>query len=306
MWYKVLFVCIVLSLFSLNAEAQPLKVKKPKLKEIPKFELSLDYRMGNASIIYDNNGNSVSRLIDTLAKITDSTFRNYTFQHTNYSLVPTLKWSPNKDWTLTGRLAFTYATYNEKYGYDSNYVQEVKADFSMIQAEYFSVDADYFLLNSDFKWSLLGGFVMPFGFHNGQMNDPNYDFLSDGAFELKLGSRVHYVGDGINLSGSVLYNWRDEDLEPLMIYNARIGIVSVPGTELAGFFNYYMPLKENSEVAEFNPRFRALNEETYQAGVSFKIILDNDMFFQASYTINLGGINTFGTGIFNIAAGIRF
>ncbi len=310
--YKAFIFAIALIFASQVVFSQPLKVKKPKPKEVPKFELSLDYRMGNASIYYDDKGNSVSRVSDTLSPIYNSdsskieSYRKYTFQHTSYSLAPTIKWMPNNEWAITGKIAFSYFTYNEKYAYDSTFVQQKKASYGMFQVEYLSLDADYFLLKDDIKWSIIGGFIMPFGFHNGQMNDPNYNFLSDGAFEVKLGTRLNYVGDGISLTGSAVYNWRDEDLEPLMLYTGKIGLISVPGTELAGYVNYFMPFKDNLKVATFNPRYRALNEETFQVGVSFKMLLDNDMFFQAGYTVNLAGRNTYGAGIFNVLAGVRF
>ena len=295
-------------IFAVNTlQSQPLVVPKPKFKERPQWEVSLGYSMSNASIYHDADGNRVSILLDTLlpngTTQLDTAFREYTFQLSQYAIFPSVKWMPTEDFSLSALINFSYSMLDEKFRYDSNYFQQKKADFSLLQVDYLELSADYYILNKKNKLALSAGTRIPFGFEKGQFNN---DFLCDGAIELIIGSKFQLPFDGINIAGGVLYNWRDEDFASRMIYNLKVGIVSVPGTELSGFVNYIQPLKPQSDFNEFNIRYRPINEETIQAGAAFRILFDSDLFANLGYYINLGGRNTFGNGTFQITLGTSF
>jgi len=302
----ILFVVLSVLFGTNKILSQPLVVPKPKFKERSQWEVSLGYSMSNASIFHDANGNRVAIQLDTIlpngTNILDTAYREYTFQLSQYAIFPSVMWMPSEDFSIRGLINISYSMLDEKFRYDSNYYQQKKADFSLFQVDYLELSADYYLLNKNYKLALTAGSRIPFGFESGQMNN---DFLCDGAFEAVIGSRFQMPFDGLNISGGILYNWRDEDLQSRIIYNLKVGLVSVPGTELSGFLNYIQPLKSQFDFKHFNIRFRPLNEETIQAGAAFRILFDNDLFANLGYFVNLGGKNTFGNGTFHVILGTK-
>ncbi|HOK15229.1 MAG TPA: hypothetical protein PLU67_00625 [Candidatus Kapabacteria bacterium] len=305
---KLLFLGFLLILLSTELFPQPLKVQRPKQKELPRYELSFDYQMSNASTYFSSKGNIVSRATDTVPIIKNDSivgYKKYTFQLSRYYFIPNFKWRATKKLTIDANLSFVYSNYNEKYTYDSNYRQAPKADFNMFQVENLKLTGEYVILDGATALSLVGGVYVPFGFYRGQ-DDPDYDFLCDGAFELLAGANFRHTIENVNFELGSIYNWRDEDLKPRFILNSKIGIVSVPGTQLLFFGRYFLPLGDNSKLPKFNLRRRPLNEETLQLGAGFNILFDNNVFINTGYNINIAGKNALGNGVFNVMLGYRF
>ncbi len=305
---KLLFLGFLLILLSTELFPQPLKVQRPKQKELPKFELSFDYQMSNASTYFSSKGNIVSRAVDTVPIIRDDSiigYKKYTFQLARYYFIPNFKWRATKNFTINANLSFVYSNHNEKYTYDSNYRQATKADFHMFQVENLKLTGEYSILDGNTGLSLIGGVYVPFGYYRGQ-DDPHYDFLCDGAFELLAGANFKQTIDNVNIELGSIYNWRDEDLKPRFIFNSKLGIVSVPGTQLLFFGRYFLPLGDNAKLPKFDLRRRPLNEETLQVGAGFNILFDNDVFINTGYNLNIAGKNALGNGVFNVMLGYRF
>lgn len=303
-----LFFLFFLFLILINLQAQPLKILRPIAKDNPKFEITFDYRMSNASVYYDSTGKSQSRLQDTVPIYRNDSlwgYKQYTFQLVRYFFVPGIKWQPTDKFNLSANLVLAYSTYEEKYTYDTNYRQYYRADFEKFQVESFNIDAEYFFKTGKTNLSLLGGISTPFGFYRGQ-NDPNYDFLCDGAFEFNLGAKLKQIFKSSNFEFSSVYNWRDEDLKPRFIFATQLAFTSVPGTEISLKGRYFLPLGENNKLPVFNVRRRPLNEEAIQIGANFRILFDNNIFLNAGYIIYAAGKNTLGTGTFNLLVGYRF
>lgn len=299
---------LVIFLFSANLYAQPLKIVRPKPKELPKFEISLDYRMSNTSIFYDSTGNSVSRIQDTVPIFENDSiigYKKYTFQLSRYYFIPNFKWRASENLLINANLVLVQSSYNEKYTFDSTYRQADKADFNMFQVESFNLAGEYSLLTGKTYLAAIAALSIPFGFYRGQ-NDPDYNFLDDGAFELFAQLKYRQTLDKMNIELASAYNWRDEDLKSRFIFNSKLGLISVPGTELSVFANYFLPLGDNKKLPPFNTRRRALNEETLQVGAAFRILFDNNFFMQTGYDINIAGKNSFGTGTFSFNVGYRF
>ncbi len=299
---------IFLFLFFVEIHSQPLKIVRPIAKETPKFEITFDYRMSNASVYYDSTGKSQSRLQDTVPIYRNDTlwgYKQYTFQLVRYFFVPGLKWQPNDKFNISANLVLAYSTYEEKYTYDTNYRQYYRADFNKFQAESFNLDAEYFLQTGRTNLSVLGGISTPFGFHRGQ-NDPKYDFLCDGAFEFNLGAKFRQIFKSSNFELASIYNWRDEDLKPRFIFSSQLGFTSVPGTEISVKGRYFLPIGNNDRLPPFDVRRRPLNEEAVQIGANFRILFENNIFLHAGYMIYAAGKNTLGTGTFNLLVGYRF
>lgn len=306
---KFVFLIIFIA-FAFEAFGQPLVQPKKRNPNEAKWEVSLGFSMGSTSLYYDNNGNTVSRLLDTLpaASVADTTLnlQKYTFQISNYVITPSVKYKVNEDLDLGFSLSLSSSFMEEKYTYDSLYEQKQKAKFSLTQVDFAALNIGYRLLPAPYEIKLLGSVSMPFGFHKGQTNDPHRPFLSDGAFEAVIGPQFKYIDKEYSLTARALYNWRDEDLKPRMNYYFAFGLLKVKDTELGGFLNAFIPIEKSKDKDVFDIRHRPLNEETYQAGFFFKIIFDNDFFTQVGYNVNIVGNNTFGWGVFNLTAGVRF
>lgn len=308
--FRLACMMIVLTFVCVLSYAQPIKpVVKKQVKNSSKWEISLGYSMGNASLYHDKEGNKITKKVDTIPpgayENPDTIFAKYTFQYTNYTIVPSVSYKATEYLKLSASLPFTMSFMEEKYTYDTAYARTIRNDYSHYIFDYLALGIDYKLLKGTFEIDMLGGLKVPFGTQDGQGNTDSV-FLCDNAFEYFAGTKLTYNSQKSRLHAGLVFNGRSEDFSSRFIFNGGLDFLTVKDTELKVKFVYLLPIDDINSTPEFNTLRRPLNEELFQTGVGFKIYFENDMFAEVGYNINLHGKDTWGLGMFNANLGIRF
>jgi len=141
--------------------------------------------------------------------------------------------------------------------------------------------------------------------HKGIQNDPNYQFLSDGAFETIIGAVLGVKFEKSWLETSFQYNFRGEDLVDYYLIHTEGGISTVKDSRLLFFIDFLQSASSFKNAVKFDPLKTTLQSNSFNAGFLFELFLNDNIYTQFSYNLNLLGKNIMNIGYFTIAAGYR-
>lgn len=300
----LIFICFIVLLIS-SAVAKNKEVKTPD------FIISPYFKYLTASSHFDTEG-KLNAFREYIQGIDSNAQR--TFEYRKYTVGIRADYAPSSNLTVFADLPFSFHTLNEKesyryYGEDSVSFNTVKKDLpshSLSQADYLAIGVKYLLFKGlAFAYLHLEGRIPP-GFHNGTTNDPDYDFLSDGAFEALAGTTFGIELKKIYLGTTVNYNWRDEDLKPQLLIHTKAALRTVPGTELSVSTYIAQSLSSFDNVQQFDPRKTTLQENYVNLGFAFWVLLSDNFYAETSYRVTLDGKNTASNGLLLMTAGISF
>jgi hypothetical protein len=278
-----------------------------------KYEIGLKYEKRAASSYYDKDGESVTELPDQgyqfrdelIGILPDDFTRNYSFTIDQHLVELSAKYHINDKWLSYLYLPFTYTTLEEEYvsqyyNTDSafyNFQNFDKNNYSLMQLEYIRLGTSYKLLDGNFNISGIAEVLVPAGFDNSIINDDN-DFLSDNAFEVLTGIDIGLKGKKLSLNIASKYNYRGEELEDRIIFNANLSLSTVEQTAIMLLADYYKPFNVNDEI-EFDILETPLQEEILDLGVGFWIIFEDKYVTEFQYKLRLAGVHTWQTNMFN-------
>ncbi len=178
-------------------------------------------------------------------------------------------------------------------------------EYSLFQPEYFAIGAKYKLYSKKIQAAWLFEARIPPGFHRGIHDDPDYEFLSDGAFEAITGFSLNAKFQKSWLETAVLYNYRDEELVDQFIFHTQFGVSTVPGSKLLGFVNFIRSTGSFEDAVEFDPKETILQKNLFNLGFMFQLFFTENLYGEFSYKVNLLGKNAWNLGGFLIGAGAR-
>jgi len=141
--------------------------------------------------------------------------RNFIFDYNEYIYGIKGEYAVTNNLVLFSDIPIKYYTLHERTDttlYDSSgneYPQKIdRADFSLLQPAYLSLGARYKLYSKLAYAAISGEIRIPPGFHNGIQNDPDYQFLSDGALEFHSGLILGVKFEKGWLESSIAYHYR--------------------------------------------------------------------------------------------------
>jgi hypothetical protein len=301
----ILFICFLNENIFSQTEFYPAKT----------FDIKLFGGRTTSTSYYDIEGKNKFELPDHSID-EDQEAKDYIFEYERYNFGIKSDYSITNDLVIFAEIPLNYHSileqrdtteYYQLSGDTTLYSYEhkiKKADMSLFQPAYYSIGARYRLYSKLAYFALLGELRIPPGFHKGINNDPDYDFLSDGAFEFHSGIILGAKLEKGWLESQILYRHRTEELVDELFIHTEAGLATVPGTGLMIFLDFIQSMGTYKNAREFIPHETTLQENLINAGAKFKIFLTETFYVDFSYSIILTGKNTMNKSGYNFGAGI--
>ncbi len=272
------------------------------------IDVLLGFGKTTSSSFYNLNGDIISEL-----KLNYSDEQMYLFNYYEYS------YDLNINYHFTDRLFFNvsaplkYYTLTEitdtvYFGDDnSQYTKKIKiGDYSLFQPEYFKFGTNFILLKKDSSIIATNlDFFIPPGFHKGLYDDPDYNFLSDGAFQINFGLLLMKEFKKGWIETQINYRYKAEDFIDDITISTEVGLSTVPGTALSTSLEFIQSLGDFTYAREFAPKETTSQFNSLAAGFNFLIFFDEHVYSNFSYKVNLIGKNLWNYGGYNINLGVK-
>lgn len=152
--------------------------------------------------------------------------------------------------------------------------------------------------------SLASMLKIPPGFSKPIRNNPDYLFLSDGAFEFRVGGEVGIPASFGWVGVHALYNWRDEELKDELLIHAEAGFNRVENAFFKLHLDLVQSLSSFGNDVEFISRETQLQENYFSAGASFSLFISEHWFIDADYSVRVFGANTWNLSTFTVGGGV--
>ena len=293
---KIILITLIIILnFNLKSNAEIIFNKKNAV------EAGISFEYANSSSYYDMNGDITVSLQDTVL----ATIQNkYIFEFRKYSIGVHIEYSILDDLGIYIKIPFNYYSLDEKYLKDSNGFYPIDSDsnfitrpsYSLFKPGYYALGANY-LLFSNIAFGVANlELRIPPGFHNGILNDPDYPFLSDGAFEILVGIDFGARFKKGSIEAGILYNYRDEELADQIIFSTEAALSTVENTRLFVKGKYVQSLKSFDNPIPFDPRRTTIQEDYFSAGFGFGFKISNQFKTELFYDVWLMGKNSMSLG----------
>ena len=187
MFYRLVFSLVLIIFITstyLNAQTEFYSEKT--------IDIKLYGGKASGSSFFDLEGNTRFELPDLSAGDTEKD--TITFNLNEYTYGIRGEYGLNDNTVLFAEIPIKYSTLIVKTdttvfdtsGQGYTYKQ-IKGDYSLLQPAYFSIGARYRFYSKIAYSAFSAELRIPPGFHNGILNDPDYKFLSNGAFESRTG-----------------------------------------------------------------------------------------------------------------------
>ncbi|MFA6570153.1 MAG: hypothetical protein WCT77_02850 [Bacteroidota bacterium] len=269
------------------------------------FDIRLYGGTSSGSSYFDLNEKQMIKMSEKIENETPT--KDYTVEFSELYFGIRAEYSVTDNFTVFGEIPLNSYNLLEKYLADSLGYRSTRGDFSLLQTDYFAIGGRYLLYQkrTAFMAFYLEG-RMPHRFYNGIQTDPDYQFLSDGAFELITGAMFGLKLEKMNFESSIFYNIRGEDLVDQYIIHTKAGLSTVPGTELRLTIDFLQSTKSFKNAVPFDPRKTILQENNIKIGFGFNMMIDDAIYADFCYRITPIGKNSWSLGTFYLACGVIF
>lgn len=164
---------------------------------------------------------------------------------------------------------------------------------SITSVTYYGLGARYRIGRSEKMITSLSAMLhVPPGFSSPIIGNPDYPFLSDGAFEVRGGVEFGFPASFGWTSLSAMYNWRGEELEDELLIHAEAGFNKVENAFFKVHLDVVQSLASFNELGDFDPNSTQLQENYLAAGASFALFFTKAWFVDVDYSVRLFGENT--------------
>lgn len=147
--------------------------------------------------------------------------------------------------------------------------------------------------------------LIPPGFHNGLFDDPDYNFLSDGAFQINFGLTFLKEFKKSWIESHIIYRFKTEEFKDDIIIFTEAGLSTVPGTALSMSLEFIQNTGNFNNARDFTPKETPTQYNSFSVGFNFLINFDKHIYSNFSYNVNLIGKNYWNFGLFNIQLGYK-
>jgi hypothetical protein len=284
------------------------------------IEVSLRFTSHSAGSFIDTSGNTVTFMtndnygVDSLGRQYSA---DYTFDRTITRITPAIRYKPLEKLYLSLEIPLAFHGLKEQYttyAYTTDTTQEIiriatnrnyKSDLSLAQIEYFGLGGRYNFTEDGLISYAAAEIRIPSGFDESIIDDPGFDFLSDGALEIIGGAGFDIDEEKFSFGIDAFYNLRGEELEDRFIFNTELAIKTVENTRLYGIYRHVAGLKSMDDTEQFTTDETILNENYGDVAAGFYIRFDNEIFFDLRYTARIWGENTWNYAGYYISLGVN-
>ncbi|MCK5741395.1 MAG: hypothetical protein KAH48_04195 [Chlorobi bacterium] len=306
--FKFSFCLILAFVFLVNSAASQTKFRKKGTLEIQLFG-------GNSegSSYFHADGSDMSAMPD-YNPMENSTDRNYRYRFSTVNFGIGAEYALTDNFALFGSIPLSYTSLTEKG--DTNYFYEdyngdmkldsttfIRADLSLFQPDYFALGMKYKLYDKKAYALISTECRFPVGTHDGILNDPDYDILSDGAFQVLFGGAIGVKFKKIFLETAFTYYSRGEDLVDQYLIHSVFGLSTVESTALTAFVDIVQSTEPMNNVVLFDPRNTTLQEEIIGMGIAVNMTIKDKYDIDVGYRLVLSGKNTSKYGGFFVKFG---
>ena len=268
------------------------------------FHVRFSFSYLSTGSFYNKDGRMISWRTDPDRELNP----DYTFELSDLRLEGYFEYFFTDDASAYLQIPLSYNKLSELFINDTNSTEEreSRGSFSLFQPSYYALGGKYRFSDDKLKPYAQVEFRIPPGFHDGILDDPDYSFLSDGAFEFigTMGANLQFEESW--LEASLSYNYRDEEIVDQLIMYLEGGLKTVPGTKFGAYGRYYQSLGDMDEAPDFDPRNTIVQNDLFQLGVLFDIYFFDNFYSRFEYNVNLYGKNTYTGGTFFLRAGVIF
>lgn len=256
------------------------------------FGASLGYT--TASSFYNLNDSLISSLTEEIG----DTSRRYTFDfyHTLFTIQARYYFDENFKMFLNVPISFFEL--EEKYSRNDYGYREGKKNYTLNRIDNVELGISKQWTIGSIKTGVASSVKIPTGFHNGLYDDPNYEFLSDRALEWHLETELDLQVKQYSFENNVAFDLRGEEFENQIIWNAGIGIQTIPNTELKLFTEIILSTaKYTSETRPLIPHQEVSQEDNYYAGTQLTLLFSREIYTKFGYQVSLYGKNSWKKGM---------
>lgn len=271
------------------------------------FDIRIFGGKSNATSFYNLDGNTTFELPDKSLD-EEQPERNYIFQYSAYESGIRAEYAPIENLVIYSEIPIIYHSLTTKADttiYDTISYKKITGEYSLLQPSYYSIGGRYKFYSKLAYLAAMAELRIPPGFHSGIQNDPDYEFLSDGAFELNAGLLLGVKFEKGWLESSFSYFLRGEELVDYIKIHTELGLTTVPGTKLGAELDFIQSLGSFNEAVTFEPRLTTLQENIFQGGFIFQLFITDNFYVDFSYKICLFGKNTSNKSGYLLGAGVR-
>lgn len=265
---------------------------------------------GEAGSFSDSRGESVSG-IDISGSSDTSGVTNLTFEYNELIVGIYAEYGITDDFTVIADLPWGHFSLKEKYRSTrivDGQPQEARSDsnFSISSFLFYGLGGRYRIIQRNrMTASLAASIRIPPGGSDGIVDNPDYDFLSDGAMEVAGGLELGLSTDFGWVAGAVKYRHRGEELEDEFFFHLEAGFNNIPEAFFKFKLDVIQSLTTFAEAREFNIREQPLQSNMIVPGVAFALTLSERYFLDVSYDIRLDAKNSWRIGTFSVGIGVE-
>lgn len=298
----IIFALFLLSSLQLSAQRDFIKPDSSKIR------ISAYMSLTNRASYLDSSGTSITHYIKDRPEFEEPI--DYTLNYSIFTIGLKGEYYLTNNLHLDIDIPFSFHTLQET---EEHYriVDSTRYEFdydppayTLYQFDYFAFALNYDLFQNDYLWNRYRVEVrIPPGSHKGQFDDPDYDFLSDGAFEMYFQTGIGIITKSTQISTYFVYNIRDEEFSDRIISTTEFSFSTVEATRVFLRANFFHSLDDDNN-RPFHPLERPTHGDFFELQPG--IIIDFGMIaMQADYRVRLFGKNTWESGCFTILSKIK-
>lgn len=299
----IIFALFYLSTIQLSAQRDFIK------PDSSKYRIRTYMSLTNRASYLDSSGSSITRYQKKIPEYDEPI--DYTLNYTIFTIGVKGEYYITPDFHLDVDVPFSFHTLQET---EEHYriVDSTRYDFdyeppayTLYQFDYFAFALNYDLLQTDYIWNRYRIEArIPPGFHKGQFDDPDYDFLSDGAFEMYFQTGIGIITKSTQISTYFAYNIRDEEFSDRIISSTELSFSTVEATRIFLRANFFHSLDKDND-RPFHPLERPIHGDFFELQPG--IIIDfGRIAMEADYRVRLFGKNTWESGCFTLLGKVKF
>lgn len=290
---KTLFAFVVVIYFITSLTLFSQQKTKILIPKPVRWEFGLIAGYSTASSFYNLNDSLVSSLIYALK----DTIKNYTFDFYHTSITLQARYYIENELKIFINMPIGFFELEEKYQRDNYGYRESKNRYKLNRIDNIELGVSKVWIFGLLTSGLVGSVRIPTGFHDGLYDDPNYEFLSDGAMEWHLGTELDVQLKQYSFENNVSIDFRGEEFENRIIWNTGIGIQTVPNAELKLFAEMHLSTEKFSNQTHLLvPHQEVAQENNYYAGAEFAMLFSREIFTKFGYQVSLAGKNSWKKG----------
>lgn len=287
----ILFIVLALNFLHISKADTPFREKGTIL-----IEVFGGY--SNGASYYDLKSEKIVQLVETV----DDQDLVYNFEFSRFRFGVYGEYSLSDDFAVFGRVPVSRYSLTERYSDDTAPSNPVRAEYTLFQPDYFALGGKYkFYDKNSYAGAIFEGRIPP-GFRRGIIDDPDYDYLSDGAFEVLVGFAAGMEMETSAIESRIVYNFRDEELSDQVIIDLEAALRTVEDTRFYGLARFVQSTEGFEDARPYDPRETPLQSNYIDAGLGFEIIV-NDLIAKTSYQVRLAGKNVPNYGYFSLSFG---